>query len=274
MKNLKLFLLSVSLFSLSSYAEQIVQTKGKLFIFTKDKSQFYKNGNQVKFYDQNNKVLLIAKIQKCNSTKCKAVMVKRRRGFKLVRGVVLSNSKHSPQVRKPIKSVLSASSKAPSYQYAVRGGLGGQNSATAFLDFDYIFSDKWVFGAVVSDRVASRSDLKVSGIGFGLRADYHFSSFQKTGFFATLGLGMATLNYKVVNIDPTITQFSTSETVPYMNLMGGYKKWFKSFYMNFAGGLSYIQYKATFEDPNNGAVFTNPYVRVDLGLEISLAYPF
>lgn len=275
MKYLKFFLILLSFFSLSSYAEQVTQVKGKLFIFSfsKEKSQSYKSGTQVKFYDNKGKLSLIAKIKNCNSRKCKAVTLKRRRGFQILKGVSIFSTKQSTQVVKSQK-ILDTSKKFP-YKYALRGGLGGQNSATLFTEFDYIFSPKWVFGFALSNRIISRKDFKITGIGYGLRADYYFNSYDKNGLFVTLSLGMANLSYQTLNLDPSITNFTTSQTAPYFNFMGGYRKWFgERFNMNFAGGLSYIGYKAKFTDPNNGSVFSSPYRQIDLALEVSLGYSF
>ncbi len=280
MRLLKYIVIALCLTSISAHAEKIIQTKGKRFIFSRESSQTYQSGDKVKFYDSSNKVSLIAQIQKCNSKKCMAVMLKRRKGFSLAKGVVITakatgavaqSKKVDNRITKK-KEVVKKSSTG--HKYAVRGGWGGQNSATLFAEFDYIYSPKWVFGFALSNRIISRDDLEVSGIGYGVRADYHFDSYEENGFFGTFSLGMASLTYDVVNIDPTITQFSESETVPYFNLMAGYKMWFNSVYMNFAGGLGYIGYKENFEDPTTGSTFTNPYASMDLALEISIAYPF
>lgn len=281
----KYLFVAAYLISINSFAEQVIQTKGKRFIFTRESSQVYKSGDKVNFYDNTKKVSLIAQIQKCNSKKCMAVMLKRRKGFTLAKGksiypkgTELSSQAKPSKVAKTKKEtqreVSVPKTSTSEHKYAIRGGWGGQNSATVFAEFDYIYSPKWVFGLALSNRIISRDDLEVSGIGYGVRADYHLDSFEKNGFFGTVSLGMASLTYDVVNIDPSVTNFSESETVPYFNIMAGYKMWFNRFYMNFAGGLGYIGYKESFEDPTTGSTFTNPYASMDLALEISLAYPF
>ncbi len=283
MKSIKLLLLTTTLFSFSIHAETIIQAKGKRFIFSRESSESYKGGDKIKFYDNNQKVSLVAQIQKCNSKKCMAVMLKRRKGFNLVKGISIFTKKTTaaaPVTQKVVRKKIIGKNKkeeqksTAKYKYAMRGGWGGQNSATVFAEFDYIYSPKWVFGFGLSNRIISRDDLEVAGIGYGLRADYHFAPFEQSGFFATVSLGMANIEYTVKDIDPTVTNFSEAETVPYFNLMGGYKMWFSRFYMNFAGGLGYIGYKENFEDPTTGSTFTNPYASMDLALEISLAYPF
>ena len=274
MKMLKTLFLFSGLLSLSLGAQEIKQVKGKRFIFIKEDSASYSKGQKVKFYDEFGKVTLVAQIQKCSSSKCMAVMLKRRKGFNLGTGQMIYSEKSS-STSKPAKVASSVESTTlpKKYKYAIKGGLGGQNSASLFGEFDYIASEKWVYGLSVSNRIMSRDDLEVSGLGFGGRVDYHFDPFSENGFLASVNLGMVSLTYTVMDIEG-VSNFEESESVPYLTLMGGYQMWFNNLYMTFAGGLSYMGYKESFEDPNSTASFTNPYSSMDLALEVSLSYPF
>lgn len=275
--NQKLIALSAfsTFFCFQIQAEEIYQVKGKRFIFNKESSQKYTSGQVVKFYDSAEKLSVVAKIQKCNASKCMAQMMKRRKGFRLAKGEMIypKSSASSPRITKTKSATNDSPAVKGQYKYAVKGGLGGHSSASIFGEFDYISSEKWVYGLSVSNRIMSRDDLEVSGLGFGGRVDYHFDPFSQNGFMASANLGLVNLTYSVVDIEG-VSNFEESESVPYFTLMGGYKMWFDNLYMTFAGGLSYVAYKESFEDPSSNATFTNPYSSMDLALEISLAYPF
>ncbi len=268
---------SLFLISAQSLAEEVIQIKDKRFLFSKEKSQQFTKGEKVKFKDNRGKTALIAEIDKCGAQKCIATLLKRRKGFELSKGIqIFSQVQSSAPVQKmTIKKEKQEkrSDESGTYKYAVKGGVGGQNSASFFGEFDYISNEKWTYGLVFSSRYLSRDDLEIASTSFGVRADYHFNTFKENGFLASVNLGMANVTYTVVSIED-VSNFEESESVPYFTAMAAYKMWFGNLYATVGGGLSYMGYKDKFDDPNSTSSFTNPYSSIDLAFEASLAYPF
>lgn len=289
-----LFLLFISLLICSGIqAENIVKVKGKSFIFDRNPNGNYQAGSQQKFFDEEGKLILLVQIQKCNSSKCIAKVLRRKKGLTLSVGMSVFSEKPK---KKELKELFDEPIVAPvenekkeerreevssnSYQqdpkrkkYLVKAGIGGQNSASAFAEIDYLGKSNWAYGFVLSSRIAARSDLDMSAFSYGGRLDYYWGPIDKKGYLASLNLGMANVTYTAVEIEG-VGNYSESETIPYATIMAGYKFWLGKAMITLAGGLSYMGYKENLEDPTTQIVFVNPYSAMDLALEASLGFTF
>lgn len=288
---LSLFIMSVMINIATNqvvHAQDILQVKKKKFVIKRQANESYQKGDKKRFYDEAGKLALIGTVIKYNKNLCLFKIEKFRRGLSLKKGMKLyltkdggsasamaSKSPEEPEAETPVET-QEKENKAddPSGpKYLVKAGLGGQNSASVFAELDIINKGPWTYGLVLSNRIVGRDDVELSSMSYGARVDYNFKDFFDNGFLMSLNLGMASLTYDVVAVEG-ITSFTLSESVPYGTVMAGYRLWLKKLLLTFSGGISYMGYSASLEDPVNGAVVTNPYVTVDLALEISLGFTF
>lgn len=265
-------------------AEPIIKVKGNRFVFQKNPSYTYEVGQGTRFYDEKGRLVFFALITKCTQTKCLAELKKKRKGYNLTSNSMAYTRK--PEVLAEDFEVSSSKKEVGNEQepsetkestnrdhYLVRGGIGGQISASAFGELSFLGSGSLSYGLVLSSRIAARTDLDMSSFGYGGRIDYHFAPFETKGFLGSLNVGMANVTYTAVEIQG-VTSFTESETIPYLTITGGYKFWLGPALVTLGGGLSYMGYKKSFEDPNTNIVFENPYPQMDLALESSLGFSF
>lgn len=275
------------------HAQDILQVKKKKFVIKRQANESYQKGDKKRFYDEAGKLALIGTVIKYNKNLCLFKIDKFRRGLSLKKGMKFyltkdGDSANALASQNPSKSLEEPEAEETPVEtqdkenkvedpsgpkYLVKAGLGGQNSASVFAELDIINKRPWTYGLVLSSRIVGRDDVELSSMSYGDRVDYNFKDFFDNGFLMSLNLGMASLTYDVVAVEG-ITSFTLSESVPYGTVIAGYRLWFKKLLLTFGGGISYMGYSASLEDPVNDTVVTNPYVTVDLALEISLGFTF